>query len=314
MPVPQALPIPPLPPPYHFQVPRKRIKTRQDVDSFLRSEDGAFFLGFVVSLSDAVRGRKLSDACHVSQRLEGVLAALGAMSRWVDDIPPAAAALRYGNPSYRLWHARLQEEGPGLFAALLPDKLQGASTELFPYLADSFGNAVRIDYGTGHEANFVAWLLCLRRLGLVAPEDYPAIAARVVVKYLDLMRKLQMTYWLEPAGSHGVWGLDDYHFLPFILGSSQLVAHKYIRPKSIHNADVLEHYGGEYLYLSCVAFVRRVKKGPLAEHSPMLNDISGVPTWAKVNSGMLKMYRAECLEKVPIMQHFLFGSIIRWPS
>ncbi|XP_074582995.1 uncharacterized protein LOC141839199 [Curcuma longa] len=315
-PVPQPLPVPPAEPPYHFEAPSKRISYPDDIRRFHSSTSGRHFLGFIASLSHSVRGRKLSDPVPspLSATLSGILSLLQTLARWIDEIPPLPHSSRYGNPAYRTWHARLTDEGHGLVLALLPesDEFRPSADELFPYFLDSFGNAYRIDYGTGHETNFAAFLYCLARLELIKEEEYPALVLRVFSTYLDLMRRLQITYSLEPAGSHGVWGLDDYHFLPFIFGSAQLIDHKYMKPKSIHNQDILDNFSNEYMYLSCVAFVKKVKKGVFAEHSPMLDDISGVPTWSKVNSGMLKMYKAEVLEKVPIMQHFLFGSLIKW--
>lgn len=54
-----------------------------------------------------------------------------------------------------------------------------AFAEVKTYLLDSFGSYERIDYGTGHELNFVTFLLCLFKLGVFKQDDFRAVINKV---------------------------------------------------------------------------------------------------------------------------------------
>ena len=71
---------------------------------------------------------------------------------------------------------------------------------------------------------------------------------------------------LEPAGSHGCWGLDDYQFLPYLWGSGQLLGNPLIQPSSIHSDQIVNTYADEYLYLGCIRFIRQASHGILRGH------------------------------------------------
>ena len=111
-----------------------------------------------------------------------------------------------------------------LLESLLSHEFPGVIPHVRPLLLTSFGSFTRMDYGTGHETSFALFLLTLTLVRFFRPteEEERHLVLRIFVRYLELCWKLQDTYRLEPAGSHGVWGLDDSSFLGYIFGSGQL--------------------------------------------------------------------------------------------
>ncbi|KAJ3414965.1 Serine/threonine-protein phosphatase 2A activator 2 [Chytridiales sp. JEL 0842] len=294
--------------PSPYKIPVRSILSVSDMDRWKDSPTYQMYCNFILSLNESAKNKKLSDDVPISKNVETLLSILDTVESWCASIPAEDnTKSRFGNPAFRTWYTKLEQNHLSLIERFVS---RPASIEVSIYFLNSFGNKKRIDYGTGHEAHFMAFLLCLYKLDLVKEEDFPAVVLKVFWRYIGVMRTLQFTYWLEPAGSHGVWGLDDYHFLPFMFGSAQLHDHKYLKPKCIHDKDIIEDFSKDYMYLSCIKFINSVKTASLRWHSPMLDDISGVKLWSKVNSGMDKMYRAEVLSKLPIMQHFLFGTLI----
>lgn len=70
-------------------------------------------------------------------------------------------------------------------------------------------------------------------------------------------------------------------------------AHPKIEPSMFLNANVLQEYARDYMFLGCIEYINQVKTGPFAEHSNQLWGISAVSSWTKVNQGLIKMYKVE---------------------
>lgn len=295
---------------------RREIKTSQDMTKWQVSKAFKHYTDFILSMSAAVKGIKISDVNKdIGETNRLLVVQLTQMESWIQDIPPEAQRLRYGNPSFVKWHDRLKMECYKLVSAIAAEGVRmekltpEAVHEMCGYFGDSFGSPVRIDYGTGHEMNFAIFLMILCNLGVIQPRELCATVLVVFERYLKLVRNLQVVYNLEPAGSHGVWGLDDHQFLPFLWGSAQFLGKEVIEPSRFPEASCYEREASEYIFMSAVQFIGKVKSGPFFEHSNQLWNISSIDTWSKIHKGLIRMYHGEVLSKFPIVQHLQFGKL-----
>ncbi|KAI9872110.1 MAG: Serine/threonine-protein phosphatase 2A activator 1 [Pleopsidium flavum] len=358
-----------------FVKPTKKIHEGQDVPPFLMSRAYRDVTTFIMQLNGSMFPRLVQPDGSIQRKTQvwelgstdisysdtvgNLRELLGILEAIIDEAPPDTGPRRFGNVSFRKWYSIVELRTPELLKAYLPAKVLAfggqpsgggkASDELEAYLLGSFGSPQRLDYGTGHELSFVAFLACVWKLGGFGHENDGVEERGIVLGLIEpyLIRRLVMTYNLEPAGSHGVWGLDDHFFIPYIFGSAQLAppisesdqipAEGSLAdapdPADVAKSNVVQRERGRNMYFSAVGFIYDVKRGPFWEHSPILFDISGIRAgWAKINKvlklrlrgsgymltiwavqqGMIKMYNAEVLSKFPVVQHFPFGSLLTW--
>lgn len=308
---------------HRFSVPSKRINDGQDVSHFLSSRAYGDLMTFLLQLDRAVFPSTIKESNQkvdvrfwllnssdlvFSEPVHKIRQLLLHLESLIEEYPPHEGPRRFGNVSFRKWYQGVEGRASDLLRHHLPSLPIEAVTpgpsieeELLPYFFGSFGSAQRLDYGSGHELSFFAFLGCIWKLGgFEGSEENESrgIVLGILPEYFRLIRRLIKTYTLEPAGSHGVWGLDDHSFLPYIFGSAQngppISDNDPIptegsrrgapNPADVSKANLVEKHRDQDLYFGAVGFIYDVKKGPFWEHSPMLYDISGVQAgWGKIN-------------------------------
>lgn len=288
-----------------------------DMQKWTKSKAYDDYILFLVAMNNAAKGTNGKSLIKTSENCRKLVALLDKLDQLITETPPVQQPARFGNAAYRTWYSKMEDRKEALLKELLPESLYDRIEELAVYLVDAFGNQTRIDYGTGHEMNFALFLMCLFKMEFLNEADAPAVVVKGFDRYMKLMRRLQTEYRMEPAGSHGVWSLDDYQFLPFIWGSAQLIVEppqqaieEISVPCQFLNEDIPEKYENDYLFMACIAYINRAKKGPFFEHSNQLYNASGTPSWQRLNEGLIRMYKAEVLGKFPVIQHTMFGDLV----
>ena len=189
---------------HKFVRPVKRINNGQDLTTFLVSKAYHDLSTFLVQLNKAMFPR-LAEGSRSDQRtaqvfetntqvvvfsdivlqLQGLLRALGEI---IDEVPLATGPRRFGNVSFRTWHAHVESRTDAMLHQFLPSQVCSFNhepdseplSELRAYFLGSFGSPQRLDYGTGHELSFLAFLACIWKLGGF-PSSRPGSVEREIV-------------------------------------------------------------------------------------------------------------------------------------
>ena len=284
----------------------KKIMCDDDILHFMSSPAYIIISNVLQLINDSVKSKPRSTPHTVRPIITAILDALKEVHKILDEVEPLQQPMRFGNRAFRTFLTRVYDNRATILSKVTDN------FECHEYFVQSFGSWTRIDYGTGHEFNFLAFIASLAVQELITPDDGPAIVFDVFWAYWDLHVDIQKKYNQEPAGSHGSWGLDDYVFLPFLFGSSQLIDHPEITPANVNDPEIAKANKDEYCYCRWIDYIYQVKKGNFAEHSRMLNSLRKVPHFQKLNGGMIKMYHGEVMDRFLVVQHFRFGSILKW--
>lgn len=187
--------------PHNFIEPVKKIHESQDVSTFLTSKAYTDIMTFLLQLNRSMFSEKLpdgtaqtwpinADEVQFSAPVRQLQRLLSKLEDIIQEVPPDTGPRRFGNISFRKWHEVLASRSSDLLRECLPTELlemrssspEGptAESELKAYFLGSWGSGQRLDYGTGHELSFLAFLGAIWKLNGF-PQSEPGVEERAIV-------------------------------------------------------------------------------------------------------------------------------------
>lgn len=212
---------------HNFTKPSKRINESQDVAEFLSSKAYVDLMTFLLQLNRSLFPTKLpdgrvltwelnSEAVEYSAPVRQLQQLLSKLEAILDEAPPDTGPRRFGNISFRRWYEIVESRAASLLEECLskeilqmPSSDPGAPTaevELLAYFLGSWGSPQRLDYGTGHELSFLAFLAGIWKLHGF-PENSPGVEERAIV--LGVIQP-----WV--SFKHSCWTIETERSLPQI--------------------------------------------------------------------------------------------------
>jgi serine/threonine-protein phosphatase 2A activator len=284
----------------------KMINRQADMKAWMDSPAYNMIWQVLNLVNESVKSLPRNSPHEVRPIITNIIGALTRVRQIMEDTPAISEPMRFGNRAFRTFLTRVYTERASILESV------SDHPDVAEYFVQSFGSWTRIDFGTGHEFNFLAFITALAVLELIKPEDCKAIVFDVMWAYWDLLLVIQDRYNQEPAGSHGAWGVDDYVALPFVFGSAQLIDHPEVTPANVIDPIVAKAHRDQYAYCKWIDYIISVKKGDFAEHSRTLWSLRNLPHFTKLNGGMIKMYAGEIMDRFLVVQHFRCGVLLKW--
>lgn len=297
--------------------PHNRVETPADMEFWQQSKAYVILTTYLFDVSSHVQGVRTTDPFPVSRSIKRLLGIFDALDVLIVANPPVVTGepktsmTESGNRAFRKWARCMLRDIYYMVEKAVPTKKCQHVNELGQYLSSSFGNSTKIEYGTTHELNFLFFVAGLFQARILnKEEDLAASGLILFVRYLKLVRRLQITYSMVPPANHGAYSLDKFQFIPFIWGAAQLCYDAPFSPRKMLDEDTVAKYKNSYLLADCVGHIMMTNIGPFAGHSSQLWCLAALSQWPDIYRGLIFRYTEDIVVDFDLIQPMRFGSLM----